>query len=228
MYRHANVRCTWIALVAPCANISPPCRIAIGLMHTEAPAGFQQLLPAHCKLHFSAFLAASYSNLSAELLLTKPSISISTLCNWLKKFHVSYKPWSIPRWTRMSQKANGKIKVRFVWKTVSSLPWKSKIEQPPLCLRRPATLEWHRPMQSHPDEDKCNPSHLGVSSFQAKCCVCELDKWTKIKQGYRKLARRCRKNRHIRVPKISQAQADLTPAIRLYRQISTIQACSSH
>jgi len=49
-----------------------------------------------------------------------------------------------------------------VWNSETSLPWKSKMGQPPLCLRRPATLEWHRPMQGHPDKDKCNPSHLGV------------------------------------------------------------------
>ena len=44
--------------------------------------------------------------------------------------------------------------------------------QPPLCLRRPATLEWHRPMQGHPDKDKCNPSHLGVFIIFASEVLC--------------------------------------------------------
>ena len=48
-----------ITLVAQGANMSPPCRTAIGLMHTEAPAGFQQLLPAHCRLPFSAICQQS-------------------------------------------------------------------------------------------------------------------------------------------------------------------------
>ena len=53
-----------ITLVAQGANMSPPCRTAIGLMHTEAPAGFSAT--AACPLQ-TAFLR----NLSAELLLTK-------------------------------------------------------------------------------------------------------------------------------------------------------------